>query len=250
MDAVDLPFHCQALQGVSRGGTASHVHAVGQLIYLRRGAMLCQSETMRWLMAAGQVGWIPAGVAHSAEPLAELYGVTAYADSAAYPDLPAEVRVMPAGGLMGLLLERQLRYEAEPWPGRRQRLAGAIVDELLQLAPLPQHLPLPAERRLRALCRRVLADLGRGWLLDELAAAHGFSRASLTRAFARETGVSFGHWLAQARLLEAVRLLSGGAMVGETALQVGYQSPSAFCAAFRRHLGMAPGELQRAQARV
>ncbi|VEB44929.1 HTH-type transcriptional repressor of iron proteins A [Chromobacterium violaceum] len=129
---------------------------------------------------------------------------------------------------MGLLLERQLRYEAEPWPGRRQRLAGAIVDELLQLAPLPQQLPLPAERRLRALCRRVLADLGRGWLLDELAAAHGFSRASLTRAFARETGVSFGHWLAQARLLEAVRLLSGGAMVGETALQVGYQSRARF----------------------
>ncbi|MFA1667277.1 AraC family transcriptional regulator [Chromobacterium piscinae] len=250
MDTVNLPFRCLAVQGVSRGGVASHVHEVGQLIYLRRGAMLCQSETMRWLMAAGQVGWIPAGMAHSAEPLAELDGVTAYADRAAYPDLPAEARVVQAGGMMGLLLERQLSYEAEPWTGRRQRLVGVIVDELLQLAPLPQQLPLPAERRLRALCRRVLADLGRGWLLDELAAAHGFSRASLTRAFARETGVSFGNWLGQARLLEAVRLLSGGAAVGETALQVGYQSLSAFGAAFRRHLGMAPGEFQRAQART
>lgn len=250
MDTVNLPFHCLVMGGASHGGVASHAHAVGQLIYLRRGAMLCQSETMRWLMAAGQVGWIPAGMAHSAEPLAEIEGVSAYADSAAYPDLPTEARVVPAGGMMGLLLERQLSYEAEPWIGRRQRLAGVIIDELLRLAPLSQQLPLPADRRLGALCRRVLADLSRGWLLDELAAAHGFSRASLTRAFARETGVSFGNWLAQARLLEAARLLSGGVAVGEAALQVGYQSLSAFGAAFRRHLGMAPGEFQRAQARV
>ncbi|WP_434633289.1 AraC family transcriptional regulator [Chromobacterium sp. CV08] len=249
MSVANCPLHCLAMRGISDGGVASHAHDVGQLIYLRRGAMLCQSETMRWLMVAGQIGWIPACIAHSAEPVAELDGVMAYVDGAEYPQLPAEATVMPAGGMMGMLLERQLSYETEPWTGRRQRLAAVIVDEFLRLAPLPQQLPLPGEPRLRRLCLRMLAALERPWSLDGLAAAHGFSRAGLTRAFVRDTGLSFGRWLSQARMLAAVQLLNGGVDAGAVALQVGYQSQSAFGAAFRRHHGMAPGEFLRGQRR-
>ncbi|UTH72386.1 AraC family transcriptional regulator [Chromobacterium sp. IIBBL 290-4] len=243
----DLPFRCRALRAVSSDGAHRHAHELGQLIFLRRGAMLCQSASLRWLLAAGQIGWIPAGVEHSAEQVSDLDGVAAYVDSGVFAQLPPHVLIAPASRLLGPLLERQLAYEAEPWEGRRRRLAEVIVDELLQLEGLPQQLPLPEEPRLRRLCLQALGALDKAWALDDLATAHGFSRATLTRAFARHTGLSFGRWLSQARMLAAAQALNAGREAGAVALEVGFQSFSAFCAAFRRHHGVSPGEFQRAQ---
>jgi AraC-like DNA-binding protein len=61
------------------------------------------------------------------------------------------------------------------------------------------------------------------------------------RGFAAETGLSFGRWRRQARLLHAVRCLGGGTMVKQVALDAGYRSPSAFVAAFRAALASTPG---------
>ena len=43
------------------------------------------------------------------------------------------------------------------------------------------------------------------------------------------------------RLLHALRLLAAGQSVTTVALEVGYDSPSAFIAMFRRSLGATPG---------
>ncbi|MEO9386294.1 AraC family transcriptional regulator [Chromobacterium phragmitis] len=244
------PFRCLALTAVSRQGERSHAHPAGQLIFLRRGAMLCQSASLRWLLAAGQAGWIPAGVEHSAEAVSDLEGIAAYVDGAAFESAPERVLIAPATRLLGPMLERMLAYEALAWEGKRSRLAQVIVDEFSQLESLPQRLPLPDEPRLRRMCQQVLASLDRPWTLDALAAEHGFSRATLTRMFARHVGLSFGNWLLQARMLAAVQALNAGSEVGAAALAVGYQSFSAFCAAFRRHQGVTPGEFQRAQSCV
>ena len=47
-------------------------------------------------------------------------------------------------------------------------------------------------------------------------------------------------WKQQARLLESVRRLAGGTPVTRVALDLGYESPSAFSTMFRRSLGIAP----------
>jgi AraC-like DNA-binding protein len=62
----------------------------------------------------------------------------------------------------------------------------------------------------------------------------------LERIFQKETGLTFGKWWQQLRLLHALRLLAGGRAVTSVALDVGYDSPSAFIAAFRRYFGATP----------
>src|SRR5262249_17296280 len=52
----------------------------------------------------------------------------------------------------------------------------------------------------------------------------------------------------QLRLVHALRLLAAGAKVSAVALDVGYDSPSAFIAAFRRILGETPARDFRARA--
>jgi len=100
--------------------------------------------------------------------------------------------------------------------------------------------PLPAEPRLRALCLAMLDDLSQDGTLEDWAGRLGASGRTLARLFLRETGLSFGAWRRQARLAEAVARLTQGSSIAEIAAALGYESPSAFTAMFRRELGESP----------
>jgi AraC-like DNA-binding protein len=65
-------------------------------------------------------------------------------------------------------------------------------------------------------------------------------RRTFTRTFRRETGISFATWRQNVRLLDALARLAEGHSITETALDVGYSSPSAFTAMFHRAFGVAP----------
>lgn len=54
------------------------------------------------------------------------------------------------------------------------------------------------------------------------------------------TGLPSGRWRTLLRLQSALPLLAGGEVVGRIAARVGYETPSAFIAAFRRGTGTTP----------
>jgi AraC-like DNA-binding protein len=58
--------------------------------------------------------------------------------------------------------------------------------------------------------------------------------------------MGFVQWRQKARLLAALRRLGAGDPVTAVALALGYRSPSAFSAMFRRALGMVPRQCLRA----
>jgi AraC-like DNA-binding protein len=58
-----------------------------------------------------------------------------------------------------------------------------------------------------------------------------------------ETGMSFGRWREHLRIVAAVDRLTHGRSITQTALELGYQSPSAFTTMFTRLLGLPPGRL-------
>ena len=60
------------------------------------------------------------------------------------------------------------------------------------------------------------------------------SGRTLARAFVAETGVPFGRWRTLLRLQAALPMLADGEPVSRVAGRVGYDTPSAFVAAFRR----------------
>lgn len=52
--------------------------------------------------------------------------------------------------------------------------------------------------------------------------------------------MTFGQWRQQARLQAALEALATGSKVVDVALGLGYDSPSAFTAMFKRQFGVAP----------
>lgn len=65
-------------------------------------------------------------------------------------------------------------------------------------------------------------------------------RFALGRGSRYRTGVGFGRWRTRLRVRAALELLAAGTPVAVAGRQVGYQTASAFIAAFRRELGVTP----------
>ncbi len=92
-------------------------------------------------------------------------------------------------------------------------------------------------------------DPARPWTVATLADACGISRAALARRFNELVGQPPMAFLTEWRLaLAADLLLEPGATIGSVAEQVGYGSPFALSAAFKRIRGLSPAEHRRRAA--
>ena len=70
----------------------------------------------------------------------------------------------------------------------------------------------------------------------------GATGRTLARHFRLETGMSFVQWRQQIRILEALRRLGMKEPVTTVAIELGYDSPSAFISMFKKALGKTPGQ--------
>ena len=120
-----------------------------------------------------------------------------------------------------------------------------LVDEISISAAerLGLYLPDPKDRRVKPVVEAIKANPTHKHSAEDWARRVGASSRTIDRIFRAETGMSFEQWKRQAILLEALRQLSDGKSVTTVALNLGYESPSAFVAMFRRTLGTTPGKL-------
>ncbi|MBX9601668.1 MAG: helix-turn-helix transcriptional regulator [Bryobacteraceae bacterium] len=232
----------------SSGSTIEpHLHEWHQLLYATSGAMSVHAGDRSWMIPPGKAVVIPQGCPHTIH----IWGQVAMR-SLAFPSCRDAAAVVAAGGcrvlsVTPLLRELILRViDAQALDERvpsDQRLMGVLLDEIASAPEAPLSLPLPSDNRALAVARRVLADPAGGETLDRHARGCGAGRRTLERLFRGETGLTFGLWRQKARMLYAVRLLSEGRSVTDTALDSGYNSVSAFIAAFKQTFGCTPGKL-------
>jgi AraC-like DNA-binding protein len=101
-------------------------------------------------------------------------------------------------------------------------------------------LPMPRDARAQRVADWLRDHPDAPGLLKQLSNKVGCSNRTIERLFQTDTGSTFGQWRQQQRLLHALRLLASGKPVTAVAVNVGYESPSAFIAMFRRSLGTTP----------
>jgi AraC-like DNA-binding protein len=104
-------------------------------------------------------------------------------------------------------------------------------------------LPWPQDRRLHRICRELQNRPDSRRNLSEYGEALDVSEKTLSRLFLRETGLSFRQWRQRSRLLSSLPLLERGERITDVALACGYDSMSAFIAAFREQMGRSPREI-------
>ena len=106
------------------------------------------------------------------------------------------------------------------------------------LAPLGSEDPT-----VRTLLAELERDPGRRWT-ENLIASCGHDPSTVRRAFKRQFGITFLELARTRRLREGFAALAGGEKVIAAQHEAGFDSSSAFRAAFARLLGCAPGDLK------
>ena len=219
-------------------------HKRAQLLFASAGVLSVMTEAVSFTIPPQRAVWMPAGVRHEAVTRSPVSVRTLYVDPAADPRLPDHCQVLDVSSLL-----RELILEAVTLPleydetGREGRIMRLILDEIVRSAAheaIALQVPMPRHPRLVRMCRAFIEEPSDERDLDAWAREAGMGRRTFTRAFREETGMSFPAWRQQARLAEALSRLSLGESVTETAFDVGYSSPSAFTAMFRRTFGVAP----------
>jgi AraC-like DNA-binding protein len=223
-----------------------HSHERAQLIYATAGTMRVITGEAMWVVPPQRALWMPAGTEHAIEMLDRVTMRTLYLRDDAAAAMPMACRVLQVSPLLRELIVRTtelpLHYDES---GPAGHVVALLLAELHGSQVLELHLPMPYSQRLATLCRSLLDDPGDRRTLDEWARTVNASARTLARLFRKETGLSFGAWRQQARVLEAMGRLGGGAPVTQVALDLGYDSVSAFSAMFRRAAGASPSEYRR-----
>jgi AraC-like DNA-binding protein len=220
---------------------APHSHERAQLIFAAEGVMMVTTPEGSWAVPPQRAVWMPAGVRHEIRMAGAVAMRTLYVRTDAAARLPGGVRVIAVSSLLRELILRAcalpVLYDESGPPAR---VIALILDEIAALPTLALDLPMPRDPRLGRICRALRADPGSPRTLEDWAHAAGASSRTLARLFSKETGSSFAAWRQQARLLAAVARLAAGQPITQIALDLGYESPSAFTAMFRRAFGTTP----------
>ena len=221
-------------------------HPRGQLVYGVTGVMTVTTPHGTWVVPPQRAVWVPPDVDHESRMYGNVAMRTVYVERRAAAAMPQRCCVVTVSPLL-----RELILEATRLPrdydehGRDGRVMRLVLDELAASPAMPLHLPQPRDRRLKRICAALLDHPGGTDSLEDWAARVGSSARTLARTFARETGMGFSTWRQQARLAAALQRLAAGAPVTAVALDLGYASPSAFTAMFRRALGTRPSDYFR-----
>jgi AraC-like DNA-binding protein len=125
--------------------------------------------------------------------------------------------------------------------GSMRRLLWKVVAAEMSAAPPEQlEVPMPTAPRLLKAAQSVLTSPTAAASLDKLAIRAGMSRRSFARHFRSQTGLPYGRWRRAVIAQHALELVAAGNKVSSVALDVGYESVSAFIAMFRRQYGESP----------
>lgn len=218
-----------------------HHHDRAQLIFASSGIVRVATPDGVWVVPPTRAVWVPRGVTHEVCISRTVELRTLLIDADEQMSLPAQCCVIEASPLLRELIVRA----SQLGPGiGHQKMAGhllaLILDEIRHFEVLPLHVPMPSDPHLVRICRHILDHPSDRRTCAQWGLIVGSSARNLERKFHAQTGVSFGAWRKQARLLAALDQLAMHAPIANIAADLGYRSPSAFTVMFKRVLGRQP----------
>lgn len=241
-------FEVRSLAVTYRDGfsISEHDHPWGQLVYGISGVMRVSAGDTVWFVPPTRAVWLPPGRPHRIAMQGEVAMRTLYLAPARTTGLPLETIALEVSPLLRELILHTLKIGMlDRQIDEQSRLADVLTD-LIREAPLGQlRLPMPTDPRARAAAEWFQKNPAGRSDLNTVARQAGGSLRTLQRHFSRDTGVSMEAWRQKVRLINAVAVLCSGANVTDTALACGYDSTSAFIAAFKKQFGVTPGRYNK-----
>ena len=248
---------------------ALHWHRNMEIIYIKKGGLLCQLDMESKRVEARNICIVPPGTLHG---LRGLNGQTAEYENIIFDlellgsgaaDICARRYLVPlsAGQLLrpvilhsedaGYKIAETLLMQTEELCRQREKgyelaVKGAMLQlifHLMQVQPEMPGVELPGMARLKQVLKFIQREYAQPISVEQIADFSGCSPSHFMRWFKQMTGSSFVAYLNEHRLAEAARMLrSSDAKVLAIAQDVGFESLSNFNNQFRIRYGVTPRE--------
>lgn len=223
-----------------------HAHKHGQLIYAIQGVLVVRAPKGSWVVPSGRAVWLPSMTAHEVSAATNVQIRSVFIDPKANQTLSTACEVIEVSPLLQELIIAGAAITGDyTQQSREQRIMDLIIDEIVLAPTLELHLPMPKHAALARLCSAFINQPGQPAAIAQWATALHMNERTFARLFKNETGVTMGAWLRHTRLLLSLTALSEGVPVIRVALEHGYESPSAFTAAFRRAFDVLPSDYNK-----
>lgn len=223
-----------------------HTHTRHQLAWSARGVLTVETQSQTFILPPSRALWIPARLRHETRSSGSATMRALYINpsrSRIRWKAPTPVAVNPlVADLIDYLDDDGMR-------GARRAHAETLLQDLL--APVPMatiDVRFPANPPARSVSLELLKEPADRSTLATWGRRVGAGERTLARSFVAQTGLSFGRWRILASLQAALAMLAAGDKVATVAERVGYDTPSAFVAAFRRETGVTPADYFRGAA--
>ncbi|MBI3561847.1 MAG: helix-turn-helix transcriptional regulator [Gammaproteobacteria bacterium] len=222
----------------SAHAVSAHHHPRGQLLYAVSGTMRVKVGSDSWIVTSRTGVWVPPETRHQIDSPSGISYRFLFVAPAAAKSLPQHGTPLEITPLTRELILEASSFGAHYRPGSAEaRLIAVLHDRLRAIPAATLTVPLPRDARAGRVCDALLKNPADDRSLNAWGQFTGASTRTLARLFRNELGMSFGDWQLRMRLSFALDRLDRGDSVTRVAQDLGYASPSAFCAMFRRVLG-------------
>lgn len=227
----------------SKYQTQWHSHEYGQITRIDVGLLVVETTLGKWLVPHGCIGWIPPKQQHMSYSHTKISGHSTYLSPQYCQHMPTEPSVLKPTEL-GHAVFTRLLHEAETSP-IHSHLIAILIHELKTAERALWQLPVPQDIRLQKLTMLILSNISCGNSVADWAQIIGMSTRTLSRKFARETGMPLVRWRTLAKLMKAMEWLQMGKSVEWVAQSCGYCNASVFITVFKQYLGCSPNQWRK-----
>jgi len=220
-----------------------HSHERGQLLFISEGLIQVSAKNEGfWVVPPLRAVWLPPLIEHEARVINSVKMCNIYVSTEESKHLPQQCQVVTITPLFREIILELTKFEPlYDESGKEGRLVDVFLDQLKTTPTAPLHLPYPSSEVLQKVAKNLIKNPADTRSIERWSDDYGLSSRTFSRRFLKETGMTFGLWRQQARLLAALTRIAQGDAIAHISHDLGYDSQSAFIAMFRKAMGKTPG---------
>jgi AraC-like DNA-binding protein len=215
-----------------------------KLYFVLSGVMEVAVEGSAFLSPPHYATWVPAEALHSCQNRRNVKFVSIYVEKSFCEEMPVSACTLALTPLVrAILTDFVSRQILVPEEGDDVRLALVLLDQLKKAPRRASYLPTSDDSLIQPITDALQLDPSDRRSLADWAELLDTTERTVSRRFHSCFGIPFNEWKQRLKLVAALSLIERGTPVHQIADKLGYSTPSAFIAMFKRQTGESPTQL-------